>query len=90
MSVAQVVCLAIAVVACAWDLKTRRIPQLLTLGGALAGVVFHILNGGWDAGMASVVGWTVGIAIFFCRLRSAASEPGTSSSWAQLARGWVR
>jgi prepilin peptidase CpaA len=65
MSVAQVVCLAIAVVACGWDLLTRRIPQHLTLGGALAGVVFHVYNGGWDAGMASAIGWAVGIAIFF-------------------------
>jgi prepilin peptidase CpaA len=65
MSVAQMICLGLAVVACGWDLRTRRIPQLLTLGGALAGLAFHVVNGGWNAGVASAAGWGVGIAIFF-------------------------
>lgn len=65
MTVAQVVSLLLAAVACGWDLRTRRIPQVLTLGGALAGLVFHVVNGGWNAGVASVAGWAVGIAIFF-------------------------
>ena len=43
----------------------RRIPQLLTLGGAIAGLTVHLLVGGWDAGVASAAGWAVGIAIFF-------------------------
>jgi prepilin peptidase CpaA len=65
MTVAQAVSLALATVACGWDLKTRRIPQVLTLGGALAGLVFHSLNGGASAGFASATGWALGIAIFF-------------------------
>jgi prepilin peptidase CpaA len=65
MGVAQVVSLGLAVVACGWDLRTRRIPQTLTLGGALAGLAFHLLNGGWSAGLGSTMGWAVGIAIFF-------------------------
>ena len=65
MSVAQLISLAIAIVASAWDLRTRRIPQLLTFGGALAAFVFHSFNGGWNAGVASAAGWAVGIAIFF-------------------------
>ncbi len=65
MGVAQVVSLGLAVVACGWDLRTRRIPQTLTLGGALCGLAFHLLSGGWNAGVGSVTGWAVGIAIFF-------------------------
>jgi prepilin peptidase CpaA len=65
MGVAQVVSLGLAVVACGWDLRTRRIPQALTLGGALAGLAFHLLSGGWSAGLGSATGWAVGIAIFF-------------------------
>jgi prepilin peptidase CpaA len=65
MGVAQVVSLVLATVACGWDLKTRRIPQVLTLGGALAGFVFHCVAGGPSAGIGSAVGWLVGIAIFF-------------------------
>jgi prepilin peptidase CpaA len=65
MSVAHVICLALAAVACGWDLRTRRIPQILTLGGALAAFVYHVTTGGWNAGIASAAGWAVGIAIFF-------------------------
>ena len=65
MGVAQVVSLGLAIVACGWDLKTRRIPQVLTLGGALAGFAFHCAAGGPGAGVGSAVGWVVGIAIFF-------------------------
>ena len=65
MGVAQVVSLGLALVACGWDLRTRRIPQALTLGGALAGLIFHVVSGGWNAGVGSATGWAVGIAIFF-------------------------
>ena len=65
MSVAQMITLGLAAVACGWDLRTRRIPQVLTLGGALAGFAFHVVSSGWDAGVASGAGWAVGIALFF-------------------------
>jgi prepilin peptidase CpaA len=59
------VTLGLAAVACGWDLRTRRIPQVLTLGGALAGVMFHLVSGGWNSAIASSAGWAVGVAIFF-------------------------
>ena len=65
MSLPQMISLVLATVACGWDLRTRRIPQALTLGGALAGLAFHLLSGGWSAGLGSAMGWAVGIAIFF-------------------------
>jgi prepilin peptidase CpaA len=65
MNVPQMVTLGLAAVACGWDLRTRRIPQVLTLGGALAGVMFHLVNGGWSSAIASSTGWAVGVAIFF-------------------------
>jgi prepilin peptidase CpaA len=64
MTAVQLVSLGLAAIACGWDLRTRRIPQLLTLGGALAGLAYHLLNGGWQGGLASLGGWAVGIAIF--------------------------
>lgn len=60
----QLVSLGLAAMACGWDLRTRRIPQILTLGGALAGLVYHLTTGGWQGGLASLAGWAVGIAIF--------------------------
>lgn len=64
MTAVQFVSLGLAAIACGWDLRTRRIPQLLTLGGALAGVVYHLVTGGWQGGVGSLAGWAVGIAIF--------------------------
>ena len=64
MSTAQQISLALATVACAFDLRTRRIPQMVTLGGAAAGLVFQTVNGGWAGGAISVTGWLVGTAVF--------------------------
>ncbi len=64
MTAAQLIGLALAAVACGCDLRTRRIPQMLTLGGAMAGLLFHVVTGGWSAGAWSLAGWAVGIAIF--------------------------
>jgi prepilin peptidase CpaA len=65
MTTAQTISLVLAAIACACDLRTHRIPRVLTLGGALAGVAFHVASGGWPGATASVAGWVVGIAILF-------------------------
>jgi Flp pilus assembly protein protease CpaA len=67
----HVVALSVATIACLWDIRCRRIPNALTLGGAVAAVGFHLIAGGIDAGMASVAGWLVGVALLFSHLRSA-------------------
>jgi prepilin peptidase CpaA len=64
MDVVHLACLSLASVACICDLRTRRIPQVLTLGGAAAGLVFHLVNGGWQAGATSLAGWAIAIALF--------------------------
>ncbi len=46
LTVVQLVSVGLATIACGWDLRTRRIPQVLTLGGAVAGVAFHLVTGG--------------------------------------------
>jgi prepilin peptidase CpaA len=61
----QLVSFGLAALACAWDLRTRRIPQALTLGGAAAGLAFHLFTGGVQGGLASFAGWFIGIAVFF-------------------------
>ena len=61
MTVSQTICLCLVAVASAYDLRTRRIPQVLTLGGAAAGLLFHLAFGGWNAGLASATGWASGI-----------------------------
>ena len=45
----HVIVLAIALVAAAWDVATRRIPNALTFGSAAAAVVVQGYVGGWPA-----------------------------------------
>lgn len=54
-----------AALACAWDLRTRRIPNVLTFGTALAGLVYHLVLGGASGAGTAVAGWVVGCAFFF-------------------------
>ena len=59
----QIAALSIAVVACLFDVRTRRIPNWLTFGGAAAGLLFHLFNGGLTGAEGSVAGWAVGVAL---------------------------
>jgi prepilin peptidase CpaA len=65
MPTAQIVTLATAALACAIDLRTRRIPNELTFGAAAAGLVYHLATQGVVGGVASVGGWVVGVAVLF-------------------------
>jgi prepilin peptidase CpaA len=65
MTIIHWAALAIAAVACVTDLRTRRIPNALTFGGALAGLAFHSLGDGGAGPVSSAAGWLAGIAIFF-------------------------
>jgi prepilin peptidase CpaA len=57
--------LVVAALACVSDWRSRRIPNLLTLSSALAGIVLAGLIGGAAGALTSAEGWLVGIAIFF-------------------------
>jgi prepilin peptidase CpaA len=65
MSVVYAVVLAVSLVACVTDIRSRRIPNLLTFGSAAAAIVFHGLTGGVDGVLAAAGGWLAGAAIFF-------------------------
>ena len=51
-------------IACVTDLRTRRIPNVLTFGSALAGFLFHILSDGAGGAGTSAGGWLVGTLVF--------------------------
>ena len=55
---------ALSVGACAWDLRTRRIPDWLTVPVAVAGLVLALAEGGWSSGGWSLVGLLVGAVVF--------------------------
>ncbi len=67
MPMPHIAALVIAGLACASDLRTRRIPNALTFGAAGAAIVFHLTAGGVDGGLASVGGLAIGMALMFAQ-----------------------
>jgi prepilin peptidase CpaA len=64
MNSVQIVGLTIASLACVTDLRTRRIPNVLTFGAALAGLLYQAVSGGVDGLGHAALGWLVGAVIF--------------------------
>jgi prepilin peptidase CpaA len=65
MTFPQMAALAVALGGCLTDLKTRRIPNVLTFGAAAGAFGFHLADTGWAGLGWSVAGWLVGAAFFF-------------------------
>lgn len=51
--------------ACVWDIRTQRIPNVLTASAAVAALLFHTAIGGWSGAWLSASGWIVGTLLFF-------------------------
>jgi prepilin peptidase CpaA len=64
MNFTYIVCLAIASLACVTDLRTRRIPNVLTFGAAQAGLLYQFVGGGIDGLGHAALGWFAGAVIF--------------------------
>ena len=64
MSATQIATAALVLIACVPDLRTRRIPNTLTLGAAAMALAFHGATGGLPALGMSVGGWLLGVALF--------------------------
>ena len=64
MSPVHICTLTIAGAACVTDLRTRRIPNVLTIGAALAGLVFQFATGGVEALGQAALGWLLGALVF--------------------------
>ena len=58
------VSVGVAIAACVADLRTRRIPNALTLGAAGAAIVFHAANGGGSGLLFAALGWGLGLLLF--------------------------
>ena len=56
---------ALLTLACVSDLRTRRIPNVLTFSAAGGALVFHCITGGWNAAGWSLAGYIVGLLLFF-------------------------
>jgi prepilin peptidase CpaA len=56
---------AFLTLACISDLRTRRIPNVLTFSAAGGALVFHLFTGGWNAAGFSLAGYVAGLLLFF-------------------------
>lgn len=64
MTAVQIAAVALVLVACIPDLRTRRIPNALTLGAAMVAFAFHASTEGLPGLGSSVGGWLLGVALF--------------------------
>jgi prepilin peptidase CpaA len=65
MKTTYLIALVVAFGACITDVRSRRIPNVLTFGSAAAAIIFHASTGQLAGLFQSVEGWLVGAAIFF-------------------------
>jgi prepilin peptidase CpaA len=64
MTIPHVAAIVVAALGCVTDLRTRRIPNVLTFGAAAGAFGFYLFGGGWSGLGWSVGGWAVGLAVF--------------------------
>ncbi len=65
MSDALQAALILVVVTAAWsDLRTRRIPNWMTLPGAAIGFMLQVWQSGWNGAWASLAGAALGLGLF--------------------------
>lgn len=62
--VVQIVVLLVGVIACITDVRSRKIPNVLTFGAAAVGLVFHLAVGGLTGLGTAAAGWVVGVLLF--------------------------
>ena len=59
-----VIALLIGLAACVTDVRSRRIPNVLTFSAAVAAVLVHGAVSGWAGVGTSMAGWAAGAALF--------------------------
>jgi prepilin peptidase CpaA len=64
MPFAGLIALAVGSAACVTDLRTRRIPNVLTFGAAATALLAYAIVQGTDGFLLSLGGWAVGTALF--------------------------
>ena len=47
-----------------WDIRTRRIPNALTLGFPVIALLLHFSTDGTAGGLCTLGGWALGLALF--------------------------
>jgi prepilin peptidase CpaA len=64
MRLLDLAAIGVAIAACGFDLRSHRIPNVLTFGAAVAAFAVALATGGTTAFGWSVAGWLVGLVLF--------------------------
>ena len=64
METKDIVVLGVVLIAAVIDVRTHRIPNILTFGSAAVALVYHAATGGVQGLGASAGGWAIGVALF--------------------------
>jgi prepilin peptidase CpaA len=64
LAATSLIAVGIAVVACATDVRSRRIPNFLTFGAAAAGLIYAAWDGGTSGLSTAMLGWLAGLLLF--------------------------
>lgn len=64
MGITDIVVLGVVLTAAVIDVRTRRIPNILTFGSAAAAFGYHAWSAGAPGFGASAGGWALGVALF--------------------------
>ena len=65
MAVAWCGAIVLTVVALVWDLRTRRIPNAVTVSALIAALLFHGVTGGWAGLGMALGGFGAGFGLLF-------------------------
>jgi len=65
MDIRTIAIIAVAIAATAYDLRSRRVPNVLTFGAAGAAFGYYLTIGGMSALGWSAGGWLLAVALFF-------------------------
>ena len=58
------VAIGVGITACVTDLRSRRIPNMLTFGAAGAALAYGVATGGWTGLGSAALGWGIGALAF--------------------------
>lgn len=65
MGFPQIAALIVALAGCVTDLRSRRLPNVLTFGAAAGAFGYYLAGAGWSGLGTSALGWVVGAGLFF-------------------------
>ena len=88
MTIAELVAVAVVIVACVWDVATSRIPNVLTFTAIALALGFHLFAPGGAGPLYAVLGLLAGLAVFFPMFALGAMGAGDVKLMAALG-AWI-